>query len=153
MQIKTVEKFYLIGISVRTSNQNGQAGTDIPALWQRFYSENCLASITDRIDNTIYAVYTDYEGDHTLPYTTIIGCRVKNLEQLPAGFIAKTIEANQYEVITASGKMSDGIVYNAWTNIWNSKINRNFIADFEVYGEKALDPNNASVEIYVGVKQ
>ncbi len=153
MNYKTVEKFYIIGISVPTSNQNGQAAIDIPALWQRFFSEKCLDIIPNKTDNTVYAIYCDYEGDHTLPYTTLIGCRVDSLEQIPAGFTAKTIEANRYSVFTASGKMRDGIVFKAWTHIWQSQVNRNYIADFEVYDEKALDPDNASIDIYVGIHQ
>ena len=45
-----------------------------------------------------------------------------------------------------------GIVYNEWVKIWNSDLDRTFVADFEVYGEKAQDPTNAEVEIFVGVK-
>jgi len=33
--------------------------------------------------------------------------------------------------------------------IWQSDIDRKYIADFDVYGEKALDSQNAEVDIYV----
>ena len=35
----------IIGISVRTTNQNEQAMQDIGNLWQRFFSEQLLAKI------------------------------------------------------------------------------------------------------------
>ena len=34
-----LEMFIVIGISVRTTNANAQAGKDIPALWSRFVTE------------------------------------------------------------------------------------------------------------------
>jgi predicted transcriptional regulator YdeE len=40
MRNQKIQKFSVIGISVRTTNENGQAGQDIPALWQKFMSEN-----------------------------------------------------------------------------------------------------------------
>lgn len=34
-----IRPFNIIGISVRTTNENDQAAKDIPALWKRFISE------------------------------------------------------------------------------------------------------------------
>ena len=73
MNTEQKEPFYVVGISVRTSNENQQAAKDIPALWQRFMSENIADKIPNKSSNKVYAVYTDYESDHTKPYTTIIG--------------------------------------------------------------------------------
>jgi predicted transcriptional regulator YdeE len=39
MNTQTIEAFYVIGITVRTTNANQQAATDIAALWQRFMQE------------------------------------------------------------------------------------------------------------------
>ena len=47
--MEKLEQFYLIGISVRTSNENGQAMTDIPALWNKFMSENWIEKIPNKI--------------------------------------------------------------------------------------------------------
>ena len=33
MNHHTIQKFYVVGISTRTSNANGQSATDIEALW------------------------------------------------------------------------------------------------------------------------
>lgn len=147
------ETFNIIGISVRTTNENGQAGTDIPQLWNTFFTQNILDQIPNKIDNTIYSIYTDYEKDYTKPYTTILGCRVNSLDSIPEGLTAKSFDAENYKVYTAKGKLSDGIVYNEWAKIWNSDLDRRtYIADFEVYGEKAQDPDNAEVAIFVGIK-
>jgi len=97
-------------------------------------------------------VYTDYEKDHTRPYTTLLGCRVHDLNDIPTGMTGKTIETADYELFTAKGDLTQGAVFNEWVKIWNADIPRAFIADFEVYGAKAQQPQAAEVDIFVGVR-
>ncbi|WP_264525770.1 GyrI-like domain-containing protein [Flavobacterium sp. N502536] len=146
-----VQKFNVIGISVRTTNENGQSGTDIPALWNQFISEGILSKIPNKVSEDIFCVYTDYEKDHTRPYTTILGCRVENLDTIPDGMTGKTIESAVYEKFIASGNLNDGIVFNKWLEIWNSGLNRSFTADYEVYGAKAQNPAAAAVDIFIAI--
>lgn len=152
MNNSIIKTFHVAGISVRTSNENGQAMQDIPALWDRFMAENIAATIPGKINNDLYCVYTDYEKDHTQPYTTLLGCRVNNLENIPAGMTGKTLTEGNYASFTASGNLTQGGVYNEWLKIWNTPLERTFTADFEVYGEKAADPENGEVDIFVAVK-
>ncbi len=65
--------------------------------------------------------------------------------------IGKTIDGNHYEKFIAKGNLAEGIVFNEWLKIWKSDLNRTFTADFEVYGEKAQNPNDAEVEIYIAI--
>ena len=127
-----MESFKLIGIAIRTTNENGQSATDIPLLWNRFMTEGLLEKIPNKVDNTIYCVYTDYEKDHTKPYTTILGCKVTNFDLVPEGMVGKEIAAANYSVQTAKGNLMQGAVINAWTKIWNSDLQRTFTADYEV---------------------
>jgi predicted transcriptional regulator YdeE len=152
MSNKKIEKFSVIGISVRTTNENGQSGIDIPVLWNTFMTAGILERIPNKIDHSIYCIYTDYEKDHMAPYTTILGCKVDTLDTIPDGMVGKTIEEATYTVYTAKGNILQGLVINEWIKIWNSNLNRTFTADFEVYGEKAQDPENAEVEIFIAVK-
>ncbi len=152
MNKQQINGFYIIGISVRTSNENEQAGKDIPVLWDKFISEGIAGQIPDRIDNSVYCIYTEYEKDHTRPYTTILGCRVDHLENIPDGMVGKKIDDATYVKYTAKGNMSQGIVFNEWVKIWNGGMDRTYTADFEVYGEKARNPENAEVDIFVAVK-
>ena len=147
-----IEPFDIVGISVRTTNENNRAMADIGQLWQRFMSENIAAQIPNKIDDTVYSVYTDYESDHTKPYTTILGCRVKNSDIVPEGFTAKRIKGGNYVVFTATGKISEGFIGREWMNIWDAPISRTFTADFEIYDSRARDPENATVDILVAVK-
>lgn len=152
MSTQTIQKFNVIGISVRTTNENGKAGQDIPALWNKFMSEGIAEKIPNKADSSIYCIYTEYEKDHTKPYTTILGCKVENLDTIPNGMVSKTFDAATYTKHIAKGNISHGVVFNEWTKIWNSDLDRTFTADFEVYGEKAQNPDNAEVEIFIAVK-
>ena len=148
----TVETFQIIGISVRTTNENGQAAKDIPALWSRFFSEGIASKIHGKLSEDLYCVYTDYEKDHTRPYTTLLGYKVENTAEVPEGLTGKTIATHVYEVKTAKGKMAEGFVFKAWQEIWASDMPRAYTADFEIYGAKSQDPEHAEVAIYIATR-
>ncbi|CAL2101142.1 AraC family transcriptional regulator [Tenacibaculum sp. 190130A14a] len=146
------EAFYVAGISVRTTNENGKAMQDIPALWQQFMVENVGEKLLNKLGSESYAVYTDYEKDHTKPYTMILGYRVENLENLPENMVGTKIEASNYEKYIAKGDLTKDAVVNEWMKIWNSDSKRTYTADFEVYGEKAQDPKNGEAEIFIAIE-
>ena len=152
MDTQKITSFNIIGIAVRTTNENSQAAKDIPALWNKFMSENMLQQIPNKVDNTIYCMYTEYEKDHTKPYTTLLGCKVESLENIPTGMIGKTVEGGNYIKQTVKGNLMQGVIATAWIKIWNANFSRLYTADFEVYGEKAQNPENAEVDIFIAVK-
>jgi len=147
-----IESFYVIGIDVRTTNQNGQAALDLGVLWGRFFAQGVMDQIPDKVGSDIYAVYTDYEGDHTKPYTAVIGARVASLQHIPAGMVGKSIPAGRYELFTAKGNLHQGAVGGEWVKIWKMPLHRTYGADFEVYGPRASNPQDAEVDIFVGVE-
>lgn len=154
MSNQIIQKFYVIGISVRTTNENGQSAKDIEALWSKFWVEEIQKQIPNKLNEDIYAVYTDYEKDFTKPYTTIIGSAVSSLENIPNGFVGITIETTSYKKFVSKGKMPEA-VFNTWLEIWgNDKFNqeRSYGADFTIHGEKYHDGDNAEVETYISVK-
>ena len=147
-----MDAFQIIGISVRTTNENEQAKKDIGELWSKFMSENMLEKIPNIKDETIYAVYTDYEGDYTKPCTTILGYKVNTLDVIPDGMVGIEIEKEVYNKFIAKGDLTDNAVIDKWVEIWNMDIDRAYTADFEMYGEKAIDPTNGEAEIYISIK-
>jgi predicted transcriptional regulator YdeE len=147
-----IDTFHIIGISVRTSNENGQAANDIPALWNRFFEEDIPSKIQNKISEDLYCLYTDYEKDHTKPYTTLLGYKVKDLDAVPEGLTGATVSGKTFELVTATGKLNEGAVFKAWTKIWNSSLDRAYSGDFEVYGPKSQDPENAEVDIYIALQ-
>lgn len=148
-----IEPFQLIGIGIRTTNKNNQANSEIAELWQRFMRDNILEKIPNKIDNTIYSLYTDYEGDYTKPYTAVLGSIVKNLSDIPEGMVGKSFEGGNYVKTIAKGDLMDGLIVNHWSKIWEMPLERAFTADFEVFGEKAQNPSNAEVDFYVAIKE
>jgi predicted transcriptional regulator YdeE len=152
MSIQKEKGFHVIGISVRTTNENDQVKKDIPALWNRFMGEGTSSLIPNKTEESIYCVYTDYEKDHTKPYTTIIGCKVADLSHIPEGMTGKTIAPSNYEVYPVKGNLAENIVYKEWIKIWDADLPRTFTADFEVYGSKAMQPENAELEIFIAIK-
>jgi predicted transcriptional regulator YdeE len=94
-QTITLEPFYLVGISVRTTNEGGQSGKDIGQLWERFFKENILAQIRDKTSNDIYCVYTDYQRDASGPYTTLLGCAVSIQQTVPMALQAKSFRVQR----------------------------------------------------------
>jgi len=152
MEIIKKESFKVIGIKVRTTNENGQSANDIGKLWEEFMTKNCVSKIPNKIDASILSIYTNYVADHTKPYDAILGCRVSTLDEIPAEMIGQEFKKGNYTKFVAKGNLTKGVVYDAWTTIWNTDLNRNFIADFEVYGANTQDFTNAEVEIFVGIK-
>lgn len=153
MQNEIIQKFYVIGISTRTTNENGQASKDIENLWGKFWGEEIQQQIPNAVSDDIYAVYTDYEGDYTKPYTLIIGLPVSTLEDIPEGFVGITVEEAVYKKFISKGKMPDAVV-KTWMEIWqSSSLNRAYIADFTIHGEKYFDGDNAEVETFISIKE
>ncbi|OCK43485.1 transcriptional regulator [Tenacibaculum soleae] len=146
-----LEAFKIIGIAVRTTNENNQAAKDIGTLWNTFMTEGILEKIPNKTASDIYSIYTDYESDYTKPYTTILGCRVNNIDEIPEGFVAITIEASSYKKFIAKGDLTKGAVYEKWNTIWKTDLDRSYTADFEIYGAAAQDPLNAEVDIFIAV--
>ncbi len=153
MDIVYFDPINIVGVSVRTINEGSKAIEDISALWDRFMSEDISCLITNKADDNIYCFYTDYEGDHTKPYTVVLGHAVHSLDVIPDGLAGRTFERGSYTPFQAKGNILEGAVAKAWGNIWEADIPRNYEADFEVYGEKASDPSNAEVDIFIGVNE
>jgi predicted transcriptional regulator YdeE len=150
MTTAILEAFHIIGIFVRTTNANNKALKDIGDLFGRFMGQNISDRIPDKISGDIYCVYTDYETDFNGPYTTIVGCKVSSLKEIPAGLIGKTIPGSKYQVYTSTGKLSQSLA-KTWEGIWNTEVDRRYSADFDIYGEKARDFENAEVDTYVAI--
>jgi predicted transcriptional regulator YdeE len=153
MSKKEIDAFSVIGMAVKTENRPGFADVDIPKLWQQFMSEAITTKIPNKLSDTIYCVYTKYEGDFTQPYTTVLGCKVAHLSEIPVGMIGIEIPSGNYHHTEVKGNTLEGIVFAAWQTIWQTPLNRTYAADFEVYDERAANPNDAQISIFVGIQE
>lgn len=154
MQTKILKPKKIVGLEIKTSNQDGRAMKDIPPLWQRFYSENLKNQIENRVSDVVYGLYTNYEGDHTQPYSLIVGYEVEQKpEKLPVGCSFYETQESSYVCIPTEGAFPDGLI-EAWNFVWGSKLKRRFTHDFEVYDE-TFDPTSGSssgVHLYIAVE-
>jgi sarcosine oxidase len=157
-KIVQLDGFEVIGIAVRTNNAK-EAGPDgaIPKLWQRVMQERVLDRVPDKTSPDLYAVYTDYASDANGDYTLGLGAKVQPGTNPSEGMIAKVVPAGQYAVFTSERGPVAKVVVETWLRIWShyqipANGQRAYQADFELYDERAADPNNAQVEIYIGMK-
>lgn len=162
---KELDAIKVVGIAIRTSNAKefDQTTAKIGATWGRFFEENIIAKIENTIDMVdIIAVYCEYESDCNGEYTLIIGKRVSEFQENAEELGLKTFEipAQKYIQFTSDADIMPDVCINAWKEIWaieqteNSMLykKRNYVADFEIYGESSMDPMNAVVEIFIGTK-
>lgn len=152
MQPTTIAPFQLIGLSVRTSNNDGRAAKDIAELWGKFLAEGLLNKIPHKVDDTVYSLYTDYESDHNGPYTALLGCRVTSLADLPEGMVGRAFPGGNYVQLTARGDLRQGLIVNQWAKIWAMDLDRAYSADFEIFGDKARNSADAEVDFLVAVR-
>jgi predicted transcriptional regulator YdeE len=145
MRFEHVEEFQVTGVAARTSNAIEMTGAGaIPQLWGQ-------RALPD--DGQIVALYTEYESDEHGEYTFVLGGKSSSARE---GVTVKTVPAGKYAVFTSERGPVQKVVVETWQRIWSelpsAKNLRSYIADFEVYDERAADPANAVVDIYVGVK-
>lgn len=148
--IQKKEKKFVIGVPVRTSNQDGSFLKDVPPLWEQFHREQLAEKIPGRLNHDLLAVYTDYESDYTKPFTYIIGCEVRSLNYIPEGMIGIEIQPSKYAVFTASGEFPKSMMIT-WQNIWRSEVKRTYTTDFEVYHSDFNPQSNPEVKIYIAI--
>ena len=151
MKSHTIPAFKVVGISARIANK-GNAGKEVEALWGRFWGEDIRSKVPNSVSEDIYAVYSDYESDHTGAYNLLIGLPVKSLDDVPEGFQSIEIQEDTYQEFISNGKMPEAIL-NTWMEIWaDNNLNRSFRVDFTVHGEKYFDGDNAQVQTYISLK-
>jgi predicted transcriptional regulator YdeE len=157
--IKPVElsEFYVVGLAERTSNEREMTGEGvIGALWNRLYGERVLDAVPNRTDFNIYAVYSDYESDDTGEYTFLLGAKVNSPTPVPDGMMLKRVPGGRYAVVTSDRAPVVEAVVGTWRKIWGMSATdlggeRAYQTDFELYDERACDPQNSQVDIYLGL--
>jgi len=160
MDPKVVQQdgFTVIGIAARTSNAKEMSANGvIGKQWQRLFEEGLIGKIPNKADSSIVAVYTDYASDFNGEYTFVLGTRVTSDAQVPEGMVAKKIAGGKFAVFTSDKGPGPQVVPAAWMKIdslpkGSVGTDRVYQADYEVYDERARDPQNLQVDIYVGIR-
>lgn len=143
----------VIGIDCRTSNAPEAEPQDIPKLWRRFYGEDIVNRIPNKTSNEVIALYCDYEGDYTQPYSVVIGCAVSSVDTIPEGMVAKTIPASSYAVFRAIGEHPKALI-ETWGEIWQEPdLERTYTGDYELYNEQFFLNSPQEVAVYIAVRE
>ena len=148
----------VIGFEVRTSNllEVDPATAEISPLWKRFVEERLEERIPNRTHpGNLFAVYTNYESDHTGMYSLIVSAEVSSLDRVPEGMMGLTIPAGKYLVFTVGGPIPDAVI-QTWQNVWNyfsqsSEYRRAYTADFESYRWKP-DTQQTEADIHIAIR-
>jgi len=158
MNIQQRDGFYVVGLTARTSNAQETSGkAKIGEVWQEFLQPDLVAKIPDKIGVDLIAVYTDYETDHTGHYTYLLGIPISSAEALPSNLTVKHIPAGRYAVFRSGRGPKKEVVSAVWQRIWSLSPKqlggkRAFKSDFEIYDQRAADPENAQIDVYVGLR-
>ncbi|MCH9630414.1 MAG: hypothetical protein S4CHLAM37_04130 [Chlamydiia bacterium] len=148
-EIKKKNSMMVVGIELRTSNEPDAGPVEIPQHWEKFYKNNIMEKIPNKSANEVVALYCDYEGDHTKPYSLVIGCPVSSIDHIPEGMVAKIIPETSYAVFDVSGEFPKSLV-ETWGKIWRTKLDRTFSYDFELYGSEF--GSTQKLDVYIAVK-
>lgn len=157
--LTTKPELKLVGLITRTNNKNemNPETAKIGAMVGQFFGRNVMGGVSNRNNPGVtFAVYTDYESDEHGEYTYFIGEAVSSFDNVPVELKKLTIPAARYQKFTTpSGKMPD-VVIDAWQQIWKMTPDdlegqRAYQADFEIYDQRAMDPANTSLDIYIGI--
>jgi predicted transcriptional regulator YdeE len=156
-QLPTIK---VVGIKTRTNtaSEMNPATAKIGATVQQYFQNALSDKMIHRTKpGTTYCCYTDYESDLSGDYTFFMGEEVLSFDDLPEGFSTLTIPAQQYTTFSSDpGPMPD-VCIALWQKIWNMTPEalggaRAYQTDFELYDERAQDPKNTVLDIYVGIK-
>ncbi|HQS83879.1 MAG: hypothetical protein B7Y25_05775 [Alphaproteobacteria bacterium 16-39-46] len=160
-EIITLDPFEIIGLKVRTITENefNPSTAKIGPLVQRYWQEQISEKIPGRKNlGVVISSFSNYENDFNGAYDYLIGEEVWEGEKPIEGLSSLIIQGGPYVKFTsAPGPMPD-VVIKMWQAIWNMSPGelggtRAYKTDFELYDERAQDPQNTIVEIYIGIHQ
>lgn len=158
MNIQQHPGFFVVGVAARTRNAHEMSGNGkIGDVWQTFLEPSLVARIPNKIGVDPIAIYTEYESDHTGYYTYLLGVPVSSTESLPANLTVKHVPPGRYAVFTSGRGNIVQVVQEVWQRIWSMSPEelggkRAFQTDFEIYDQRAADPENAQIDVYVGIR-
>lgn len=159
MTIKLPE-IKLLGITARTNNalemdpSTAKIGTTI----RSYLSEQSYEKISHRKNPGLtYCAYTNYESDMNGDYTYFIGEEVLEFSNAPEGLTQLTIPAQSYAKFTSDVGPMPNVCINLWQKIWKMSpaelgAVRRYHTDFELYDERARDPNKTELDIFIGIQ-
>lgn len=156
----TLNEIKLVGITAITSNTDEMDKTKakIGQTLERYFGNKLANQIPNRKNPDVtYCVYTKYESDENGQYTYFVGEEVSSLVGTKEDFESLIIPEQAYAKFNVGPGLMPNICIDAWQKIWQMNVDdfgskRAYIADFEIYDERAGDHQNTILDIYIGIK-
>jgi predicted transcriptional regulator YdeE len=155
-QVVQLKEFSVMGYKIRTNNpREATKDGQIAPLWDRVRRENLLAKIPHRLDANAIVVYSNFDKDGAYDY--LIGAKVGKNTPAPQGMAVIEVPAGRFAVFTSEEGPVAKVVIEMWQHILAVPKSepggqRAYKADFEVYDQRAADPQNSQVDIYIGIR-
>ena len=149
----------IIGITQRIhqSSDCPPISEQIGEVVDRYWQEGIAQQISGKKQpGTTYCGYTDYESDYTGDYTYFIGECVEDDVSANTNLSKVIIPKQRYTKFTTDAGVMPEICINAWQQIWSMSSkelsgSRAYICDFELYDQRAKDPKDTVLDIYIGI--
>lgn len=139
------------GFTEVTSNTAPDMTEKIGGLWQKLGSTQ--TQISGRTNKKAIGLYCDYGKPSEQDYTVLVGVQIADEASEIArenGFAVRQIPTGKYAKFVIKGDVVKD-VGNAWSEIWNTPLERTFTGDFEEYQEDC-DGKSGTIFIYIAVK-
>ncbi len=165
--IKERDEFIVVGIELNT--QHGSCQQDIPNFWNIFSKKEslnklknlkkpdeifgiCYGSCNGRCSDSEFSLDPKISEDG---FGYVICSEVKNLDDVPEGFVSKTIPKGKYAVFTVKGGFSEiqkGVesIYKNWLS--NTCYELAEAPNFEKYNEAWSGKEDSEMEIWIPIK-
>lgn len=150
-EIVELEEKVVVGIKIKTTNQDGKAMQDIGMTWQKLFENGIYEKIPNKVNGKTIGLYTEYEGDYTKPYTFIAGAEVSQEVQMGKELESIIILKGKYAKFIITGDVQNS-VGQAWKEIWNMDLKRKYTCDFEEYQNNSEDMQKQEIHIYIALE-
>ena len=118
---------------------------------QDFFTGQLGQRIPERASDVIYAVYSDYVGDHTQPYRLTLGYAVDAAAgSAHSALYTVRVERGDYASLCSRGAQPQNLI-ETWKAVWASDLERAFRTDFELYGPRFFEDGIHEVLVYIGL--
>lgn len=151
-EIVELEEKVIVGLKIKTTNQEGKAAEDIGKAWQKLFADGIYEKISNKVNHKTIGLYTKYEGDYTKPYLFIAGAEVSKAVDDKEGIVSKVIPKGKYAKFVITGDVKNS-VGQAWMEIWNMDLNRKYTCDFEEYQNNSEDMQKQEIHIYIAIDE
>lgn len=151
----------LAGITVRTNTKaefDPLTAKISPCVQDYFHKQGAEKIPHRKNPGTTFSAFTEYESDYTGEYTYFIGEEVSSIHDIPKGLKSHIIPPQTYIKFTTEPGPMPNVVINAWQEIWKMSPEtlgrkRRYHTDFEIYDERAKDPQRVVLDLYIGLEE